>query len=123
MWVAGILALGLVVGQAEGQPSKPDAAESNEQLASAVKRLVRQLDDEALAKRDAAEKELIALGVPALAHLPMTTPRTPAEVKDRLGRVRRALESATAVSVTKAAPISRHMRPIATRIPVGPPKD
>lgn len=106
MWVAGILALGLVVGQAEGQPSKPDAAESNEQLAATVKRLVRQLDDETLAKRDAAEKELIALGVPALAHLPMITPRTPAEVKDRLGRVRRALESATAVSVTKAAEIS-----------------
>jgi len=103
MLVNGILALSLLIGQAETKPAQATANPAVEQLAATVKRLVRQLDDESLAEREAAEKELIALGAPALNLLPAITARTPAEVKDRLGRVRRALEEASALAVTKSA--------------------
>lgn len=89
---------------AKPSSNKPEA--ETDDVAAKVKRLVRQLDADAAAEREAAEKELIALGAPALLHLPAITPRTPAEVKDRLGRVRRALEESAAVSVTKSSLIT-----------------
>ena len=61
-------------------------------LGSEVKRLVRQLDDNRRDQRDAAEKALIDLGTQAMEFYPQITPRTPAEVKERLGRVRKTLE-------------------------------
>ncbi len=70
-------------------------------IATEVKRLVRQLDANEASQRDAAEKALIALGADALDHLPQITPRTAAEVKERLGRIRKFLQSATAQSSAK----------------------
>lgn len=96
----------LATGQAAEKPEAAPPAASKDELAAAVKRLVRQLDDEKLAQREAAEKELVELGPDALPLLPAVTPRTPAEVKDRLGRVRRLLEAAVAVAVAKAAPVT-----------------
>ena len=77
------------------------SASPSVELPATVKRLARQLDDSQLAKRDAAEKELIALGPDALNFLPQITAKTPAEVKDRLGRVRKTLEAAAVEAATK----------------------
>jgi hypothetical protein len=71
-----------------------------------VQRWVRQLDDNAAAKRDAAEQALIALGPAALKLLPPVTSKTPTEVKVRLERVRRALENAAAESAAEASVVT-----------------
>lgn len=119
-----ILAAALLAGQAETEgPASPadsppkanQAAEgsskagstlSSGELQQAVLRLVRQLNDAQLTKRDAAEKELTALGPSALEYLPQITARTPAEVKDRLGRIRRALENAAVELASRPAVVS-----------------
>ena len=80
---------------AKAGDTKPSDTKPAE-LKATVLRLVKQLDDSQLVKREAAEKELIALGADALTLLPAVTKQTPAEVKDRLARIRRALESAAA---------------------------
>lgn len=61
-------------------------------LDQVVSRLLRQLDDDRLGRRRDAEQELIALGPAALALLPADTVRGSAEFKERLARVRDALE-------------------------------
>src|SRR6476660_2257277 len=78
-----------------------EAASTDEALAGKVKALVgRQgLGHEELAKREAAEKELIALGPSVLPLLPAVTARTPAEDKVRLKRVRDVLEKAELAKV------------------------
>jgi hypothetical protein len=86
-----ILSLALI-GQAP-------VAESPDELSAQVQKLVRQLDDEELARREAAEEALVELGPQALDLLPENTPRTSAETKERLGRVRRQLEIALAESI------------------------
>ncbi|MFM9118143.1 MAG: hypothetical protein ACKOU6_18500 [Planctomycetota bacterium] len=107
MMTSWLVTLALVCGQAtESSPPKSQSSERSSEtkpadLKATVLRLVKQLDDSQLARREAAEKELIALGAEALTLLPAVTKQTPAEVKDRLARVRRALESAAAESVTK----------------------
>ena len=62
-------------------------------IAGEVQRLVRELDDVAQTKRDAAEKALVAVGDEVLPLLPTITPRTPAETTGRLGVVRCCLEN------------------------------
>ena len=71
----------------------PDAAPAKADVASSVKRLIRQLDDDELAKREAAEKELIALGTAALKHLPLPTAKLSAGAKVSLERVRRVQDT------------------------------
>lgn len=95
MFSAAFIVSCALLGQPE-QPARPPA-----EVAATVKRLARQLDDSQLAKREAAEKELIALGPVALDYLPQVTKTTPAEARDRLGRVRKALESAAVEAATK----------------------
>lgn len=68
-----------------------------------VNRLVLQLDSVERSEREAAEKSLIELGPEALNLLPSITPRTPAEVKERLGRVRKTLETTTAESIAQSS--------------------
>lgn len=77
-------------------------ADTNEELTAKVTKLVKQLDDEELARREVAEKELVALGPAAIDLLPLNSPRTSAETKERLGRVRRQLEVAVAESTAKS---------------------
>lgn len=88
----------LLLGQAGSapEPGAKDAA-----LDEKVKKLVKQLDHDELVRRVAAEKELVELGPPALDLLPAITARTPAEVKDRLDRVRKALETAAVEAATR----------------------
>lgn len=78
-----------------------EAAPAADELATQVQRLVRQLDDEQLARREAAEKGLVELGPKALSLLPPNSPRLTAEMRERLGRVRRQLEIALAESAAE----------------------
>ena len=103
-----LLVSALVLGQAEpaAKPAdvKPaDAKPTEAELAAKVKLLVRQLEDNAQAKREAAEKELVALGPDVLPLLPTVTARMPAETKNRLGRVRGALMKIAIEATTKTA--------------------
>ncbi|MCA9226432.1 MAG: hypothetical protein KDA47_12500 [Planctomycetales bacterium] len=87
-----LMALSLV---AQAEP----AAQSD--LAPQVRRLVRQLDDPSLANREAAEQALIDLGPEVIGLLPQVTRQTSAEVKERLGRVSRALETKAAKAASE----------------------
>src|SRR5438105_778409 len=83
----------LLSGLALGQSA--DSSPADESVAKKVLALVGQIEkSDELAKREAAEKELIALGPEILPLLPTMTARTPAEVKNRVGRVRNALVKA-----------------------------
>ncbi len=97
MWllIAALLVLPVVSISAQQEPSTDLQAE--------VAKLVLQLDANQRSERDAAEKALIEIGSSALNLLPPITPRTPAEVKERLGRVRKTLETANAESIAKPA--------------------
>jgi hypothetical protein len=75
-------------------------------LSGEVARLVEQLDDATRAQRDAAEKGLIELGPDVLPLLPPITPRTAAETKERLGRVRKALETVLSESNSQPTTVS-----------------
>ena len=97
-----------------GQPNAGEAkaketeleAKAAEELAGKVKLLIRQLDDAQQAKREAAEKELVALGQDVLPLLPTVGNRTPAEMKGRLTRIRNALTQAAIEATTKPALIT-----------------
>ena len=95
-----VVVLALICGQAS--PAAPPAVE----LKSQVARLVKQLDHSQLAQRDAAERELAALGPAILDLLPNITRQTPAEVKERLTRIRRRLEATAAEAVTRPARVT-----------------
>lgn len=87
----------VLLAQADGpaNPKQPDR-----DLKAEVRQLVRQLDADERDEREDAEKQLVELGPEVLSHLPRVTPRTPAEVKERLGRVRKTLETANAKSIS-----------------------
>lgn len=89
---------GLLLGQA-GASEDRDGADDDLNLH--VSSLVRRLDDDELAERVAAEKELTELGPRVLDLLPEVTSSTSAEVKERLGRIRQALETAAAEAAAK----------------------
>jgi len=83
-------------------------------LTAEVRRLVRQLDANQRAERDQAEEALLGLGVDALGLLPPITAQTPAEVKERLGRVRKALETQQVAAFSNPALITlQGERPLA----------
>jgi hypothetical protein len=85
-----------------GEKAKAAAAAApSAELTAKVKALIRQLDSDQQAKREAAEKELISLGEDVLPLLPPITRSTPAEVKNRLGRVRKSLMDLAIAATTK----------------------
>lgn len=79
---------------------------SGAELKTKVSDLVRQLDDDERSERESAEKALVEIGPEVLSLLPPITPRTPAEVKERLGRVRKILETATAESIATPSTVT-----------------
>jgi hypothetical protein len=99
--LTGLLALGQAAN-----PTATKAPPADAELAKNVKRLVLLLDDDSQAKREAAEKELIALGGDVLPLLPSVTNNMPAEMKNRLGRVRAALMKVAVASTTKTVLVS-----------------
>jgi hypothetical protein len=102
-----VLWTGLALGQvAESPPAPTDAAKDAEQLKAKVAALVRQLDQDEAAKRDAAEKELIALGPDVGPLLPAITGRTPAEFRIRLARIRNALTKIEIEAATRPSQVT-----------------
>jgi hypothetical protein len=114
--VCSLLIWGQAAEQSADEPAKADTAKTgaakasakadapaakNEELEAKVRLLVRQLDSDQQARREAAEKELIALGEDVLPLLPPIGRTTPAEVKNRIGRVRAALEKAAIEATTR----------------------
>lgn len=96
----------LLLGQAEAPPKAESPAAAAEALAAKVRNLVKQLDANQQAQRDAAEKELVALGADVLPLLPTVSNRTPAEVRNRLARVRGALLKLAVEAATKPAAVT-----------------
>lgn len=93
LWVGCVL-----IAQGDGQV--PD------DLKSTVQTLVRRLDAAELSRRDAAEAELIRLGPKVLDLLPKLTGRTAAETKQRIQRIRQALQRMAAESAAEASRVS-----------------
>lgn len=87
-----------------GQVAAP--ASVNSELAAQVRQLVRKLNAEELADRDAAQQALVKLGPAALPHLPNLDARTPADVAARLGQVRQALLAAQAAVAGQAVRVT-----------------
>jgi hypothetical protein len=87
-------------------PAAGEAAASTEDLKTQVARLVKQLDANELAQREAAEQQLVALGSAALDLLPQPSNKMSAEVKERLGRVRDKLQRAEAVAVVQPSKVT-----------------
>lgn len=81
----------------QAEPAKAD------DLRFEVRSLVRQLDDNELAKRNEAEAALIKLGPDVMEFLPPVRSNTSAEVKVRMQRIRSALEKAIAQSAAEPA--------------------
>ncbi len=96
-----LLVLGMW-GLLAASPAVAQEADLGEQVA----RLVEQLDAMSLADREAAEKELSALGPKVLAHLPTPNRRMAAEQRQRLERVRQKLESASAEAATRPTQVT-----------------
>ncbi|MEX2027793.1 MAG: hypothetical protein WEH44_10830, partial [Pirellulaceae bacterium] len=88
-------------GDVPAEQTKAAATAPSAALAAKVKLLIRQLDSDQQAQREAAEKELVALGEDVLPLLPPITRTIPAEVKNRLGRVRKALMDLAIAATTK----------------------
>lgn len=75
-------------------------------LAPTVRKLLRQLDAPQLAERDTAERRLIALGPAALPLLPGVDRELTPEVRQRVARIRLALEQNRAATGGGAAPVT-----------------
>ncbi len=102
MYTAGFLACLMAVGQvATTARQAPD-----KEVVAQVRTLVRQLNDDELARRNDAEAQLIALGHEILDLLPPITDRTPAEAKVRLARIREKLELARADAAVRASRVT-----------------
>ena len=68
--------------------------------------LQQQLADISIEKRDAAEAELIKLGVKALNYLNPVTDDSPPDTVERLGRIRKALETIIVEAAAKPTQIT-----------------
>lgn len=79
---------------------------AGDDLKTEVRRLVRQLDSDELAQRNAAEEALIQKGPAVLDLLPESTDRLSAEVRERLARVRQSLQQAAVESTLKSSLIT-----------------
>jgi hypothetical protein len=88
----------MLVAQADTTP--------DEAIEVQVRRLVRQLDADELARREAAEAALIEMGPEVLDHLPRITSRTPPEVKQRLLRIQGVLQQRAAEAATEASRVT-----------------
>lgn len=89
---SGIPSANAQEGSAESQTSNSETNAVDEELQREVRALVRDLQSRTLADREAAEKDLIALGTKAIKLLPPDSDQLPAETRQRLSRVRDALE-------------------------------
>ncbi|MCH7728320.1 MAG: hypothetical protein IH991_17860 [Planctomycetes bacterium] len=89
-----------------GQPGDAVTETSRVDLAPQVRRLERQLNDDSLSRRSAAEKTLIEMGPDILDFLSPVTPRMPPERKIRIARIRKALELQLGEALANASVVS-----------------
>lgn len=82
------------------------AGEKNAELAETVRKLIRELDAAQKSRRVDAEAQLVALGAKILDYLPENTDRMPAEVRERLNRVRAKLEKSQAENTVEPTSIT-----------------
>jgi PAS domain-containing protein len=99
MFGAFLVVSGILLGQTA--PTPPAA-----ELKLEVRRLVRQLNAPRLADRNAAEERLLGLGPAVLEHLPTAAENTPAEVEQRVARVRQVLQQKLARSAAQASTVT-----------------
>jgi hypothetical protein len=111
----------LTAAVAEAAEENGPAAESNEQIGGQISRLVRQLDADQAAEREAAEKELLELAGTTTADtdrflqlLPQENDQMPLAVRDRLSSIRRQVED----RVAKASVMGTHVTLSADKMPL-----
>ncbi len=98
-WFWGLVFLVALSAHAAAQQTTDQRASANNEADGTtlsqgeLRRIVRRLEADTLAERDAAEKRLIELGPDVLPLLPTVSPTTSGELKVRLQRIRQALES------------------------------
>ncbi|MFK7766602.1 MAG: hypothetical protein AB8B55_05225 [Mariniblastus sp.] len=110
---SSIFALTIAIFLVPVSPHLPSQAlaqeEKNElsdmELIEKVGFLQNELESAEIPKRDAAEKELIELGVRVLDYLEPTTDKTTSDATARISRIRLALEKIAVASVTEASKI------------------
>jgi hypothetical protein len=95
-------ALILITGILGADPAAP----ANDDFKQVILLLVRQLDSDQLAQRDAAEATLIEKGPAVLTLLPAENDHTSAELRERLARIRQKLDRLAVASAAKAALIT-----------------
>ncbi len=86
-----------------------------------MRKVLRQLESDKAAERDAAEKRLIEIGPAVVAFLPEVTSSTSGEMKIRLERIRKELQTskietffeATLVTLSGKMPLSEALAAIA----------
>jgi hypothetical protein len=86
--------------------SADPASPANEELKRDVGRLVRKLDSDQLADREAAEQSLLDKGPAAMDYLPEMDDKTPPEVRVRLTRIRQKLQKEMAEAAVKPSLIT-----------------
>jgi hypothetical protein len=95
LFMGSLVVAGVFAVAAEDRPNDPRA-------------LIRQLDAAQLTKREAAEHALLERGPAVLDLLPPITDNLSAEVRQRLGRIRRRLEDLAAGTSAEASHITLH---------------
>lgn len=101
-----LAALLVVTGGALNQEVTGGADAETSDRQAEVAQLVRQLDDSTLARRDAAEAKLLEMGSDILELLPAISDRLSAEQRQRLTRVREALERIASEEAVKASHVT-----------------
>ncbi len=100
---------------------KPAAKQDTKINLAEVRKVLRQLESDKAAERDAAEKRLIEIGPAVVAFLPEVTSSTSGEMKIRLERIRKELQTskietffeATLVTLSGKMPLSEALAAIA----------
>jgi hypothetical protein len=107
------LCLSLSTNSSLSQNVQPPASAADRELAVRIERLVRQLDDDRAAQRDAAEKELLELAGTGnkesrrlLEMLPEPKDEMPLALRDRLSRIRREIEDRAAKSAVAGTAVT-----------------
>lgn len=106
-----LLACGLFATSLPAQETLPSensasADTSIEVNKESVMTWIRQLDSRQVVQRDEAERRLTEAGPPVLEYLPAITNRTNAEMKERLLRIRSALERLQAQELARASRVT-----------------
>lgn len=105
----GVLFLLLIAAQ-EPVWAQPPAVSSDQSKRTVtrevVRKLLRELDAEGLAQRDAAEKQLVELGGAIVPFLPEVDANTSGEMKIRLQRIRQQLQKVDVVQFFEASKLT-----------------